>query len=157
MDRYSDADTLAEAIIQRVGPRIVLALPLGLGKANHVANALYDRVSADPALNLTILTALTLEKPRPRNALEARFLEPVSERLFGSYPALRYARERRRLPDNIRVEEFFFLAGSQLGAADAQQDHICANYTHAPEYLLARGVNVVAQLVAEETGDRQPL
>lgn len=153
MQCYTDPVTLAEAIIRRVGPQIVLALPLGLGKANHIANALYDRVSADPALSLTILTALTLEKPRPRNELEGRFLEPVSERLFGDYPALRYAQERRQLPDNIRVEEFFFLAGSQLGAAGVQQDHICANYTHAPEYLLARGVNVVAQLVAEEAGD----
>ena len=35
------ADRLADAIIARVGKTIVLAMPLGLGKANHVANASY--------------------------------------------------------------------------------------------------------------------
>lgn len=145
----SSAD-IANQIIGRVGPDIVLALPLGLGKANHIANALYDRVAADSSLSLTILTALTLEKPAYDSSLQRRFLEPVVERLFGDYPALHYAEARRRggLPANIRVEEFFFLAGTRLGDADAQQQHICANYTHVPEYLLARGINVIAQLVA---------
>ncbi|GAB3317291.1 acetyl-CoA hydrolase/transferase C-terminal domain-containing protein [Haliea atlantica] len=154
----AESEAIAEQVVQRVGPHIVLALPLGLGKANHIANALYDRVAADPALSLTILTALTLEKPAYQNNLERRFLQPVVERLFGDYPALRYAEARRqgRLPDNIRVEEFFFLAGSRLGDADAQQNHICANYTHVPEYLLDRGINVIAQLVAAPPTDSAP-
>lgn len=154
----ADSEAIADRVIRQVGPHIVLALPLGLGKANHLANALYDRVAADPALSLTILTALTLEKPAYQNTLERRFLQPVVERLFGDYPALRYAEARRqgRLPDNIRVEEFFFLAGSRLGDADAQQNHICANYTHVPEYLLDRGINVIAQLVAAPPMDSAP-
>ncbi|MFA5496020.1 MAG: acetyl-CoA hydrolase/transferase C-terminal domain-containing protein [Porticoccaceae bacterium] len=152
---YQDADALADAIIRQVGPTIVLALPLGLGKANHIANALYRRAAADKKLSLTILTALTLETPVFRNDLQRRFLAPVLERLYGDYPALHYAEARRRdaLPDNIRVEEFFFLAGSLLGVASAQWNHICANYTHALSYLLARGVNVVAQLVAKTIDD----
>ena len=149
---YSDPAALADAIIRQVGPHIVLALPLGLGKANHIANALYDRAAADKHISLTILTALTLEKPAFKPSLHQRFLAPVLERLYGNYPALHYAEARKRntLPANIRVEEFFFLAGSQLGVASSQQHHICANYTHALGYLLERGVNVVAQLVAQE-------
>ncbi|MFA5630095.1 MAG: acetyl-CoA hydrolase/transferase C-terminal domain-containing protein [Porticoccaceae bacterium] len=153
---FTRADALADAIIEQVGPHIVLALPLGLGKANHVANALYERVAADTSLSLRILTALTLEKPVPRNELHKRFMAPVTDRLFGGYPELQYALARRRgtLPANIRVEEFFFLAGSQLGNDSAQQDHICANYTHAPDYLLARGINVLGQLLAERPAER---
>ena len=153
---FTRADAIADAIIERVGPHIVLALPLGLGKANHVANALYQRVAADSSLSLRILTALTLEKPAPRNDLQKRFMAPVIDRLFGGYPELQYALARRSgaLPANIRVEEFFFLAGSQLGNDRAQQDHICANYTHAPAYLLERGINVLGQLLAARRAGR---
>src|SRR5437868_11074185 len=85
---HKSADSVADAIIREVGPNIVLGLPLGLGKANHIANALFDRASADRSIKLTIFTALTLEKPRPKNELEARFINPVIERLFGGYPEL---------------------------------------------------------------------
>ena len=37
---FDNADVLAETIVREVGTNIVLALPLGLGKAIHVANAL---------------------------------------------------------------------------------------------------------------------
>ncbi|HEY0301111.1 MAG TPA: acetyl-CoA hydrolase/transferase C-terminal domain-containing protein, partial [Rhizomicrobium sp.] len=79
---------------------------------------------------------------------------PVTERLLGGYPPLAYAVALRKgaLPPNIRVDEFFFLAGRWLGNPAAQRGYISANYTHAAGYLLARGVNVVAQLVAARGG-----
>lgn len=149
---FSDPDNLADAIIAEVGRNIVLGLPLGLGKANHVANALFRRAVKDPSLNLRIFTALTLEKPSYNSDLERRFLEPVIERLFGAYPALDYATATRRgtLPANVQVDEFFFLAGRWLSNVTAQRSYISANYTHACEYLLARGVNVIAQLVSKK-------
>ncbi len=73
-DRFDDPDRVADAIIARVGKNLVLALPLGLGKANHVANALFARASADPSIRLHIFTALTLEAPRSRPGLERRFV-----------------------------------------------------------------------------------
>ena len=57
---FDDAARLADAIVERVGKTIVLALPLGLGKANHIANALYARAVADRSIKLTIFTGLTL-------------------------------------------------------------------------------------------------
>ena len=152
---FSDPEAIAEDIIRDVGTDLTVALPLGLGKANHIANALYARAAADRAINLTFLSALTLEKPRPANLLERRFVAPVIDRLFGGYPDLAYAEalHANALPPNIRVIEFFFLAGRWLHVPFAQQHYISANYTHASSYLLARGLNVLAQLVAKRVVD----
>ncbi|MGY3561242.1 hypothetical protein ACVWXP_004511 [Bradyrhizobium sp. USDA 4463] len=155
---FSDPDALAEEIIRDVGTDLVVGLPLGLGKANHVVNALYARACADSDIKLTLLSALTLEKPRPKALIEQRFIMPVIDRLFGSYPDLAYADALRenRLPPNINVVEFFFLAGRWLHVPIAQQNYISANYTHAAGYLLARGMNVVTQLVAKRIIDGVP-
>lgn len=153
--RFTDPDALADAIVERVGRRIVLGLPLGLGKANHVVNALVARALRDPSIHLHVFTALTLEPPRPKSDLEKRFLGPIIERTLGGYPALAYAELQRRdaLPSNIEVDEFFFQAGTRLNTPSAQRSYISANYTHAAGYLRERGVNVVGQLVARR-GDR---
>lgn len=148
---FSDPDAIAEDIIRDVGTHLVVGLPLGLGKANRIVNALYARAAADRGINLTFFSALTLEKPRPSNLLERRFIAPVIGRLFGGYPDLAYADALHAgaLPPNIQVIEFFFLAGKWLHVPFAQQHYISANYTHASSYLLARGLNVVPQLVAK--------
>src|SRR6202035_2264460 len=147
---FDSADRLADAIIARVGKKIVLALPLGLGKANHVANALFARAAADSSIRLRIFTALTLEKPDPSSELERRFIGPIAQRCFGGYPDLAYAVALRQgLPQNVEVDEFFFQAGSRLNIPAAQQSYISANYTHALGAVLQRGVNVVGQLVAK--------
>ena len=150
--RFQSADRLADAIVGRVGKSIVLALPLGLGKANRIANALFAKAVADSSISLHIFTALTLEKPRAKQDLERRFVAPLSERLFKNYPELSYAAAIRsgKLPANIKVNEFFFLAGRWLGVPLAQQHYISANYTHALQYLLDIGVNVIGQLVTPE-------
>jgi acyl-CoA hydrolase len=147
---FDDEDRLADAIIERVGKTIVLALPLGLGKANHVVNALYARAVADRSIRLTIFTGLTLEAPTAKNELERRFLDPLVGRVFAGYPALDYAKaiHAGTVPPNVQIDEFFFQAGQWLGSPYAQQHYISANYTHALRYVLDRGVNVVAQLVA---------
>jgi hypothetical protein len=152
---FDDPDRLTEAIVGRIGKDIVLALPFGLGKANHVANSVFNRAAGDPSMALRIFTALTLGKPRPKRELERRFLEPISARLFDGYPALAYdeALLQNRLPPNIEVDEFFFLAGSRLNVAASQRNYISANYTHALRYVLDRKVNVVGQLVAKRVRD----
>jgi Acetyl-CoA hydrolase/transferase C-terminal domain len=148
---FSSPEAIVEDIIADVGTDLVVGLPLGLGKANHVVNALYARAVADRSIRLTFFSALTLEKPKPSSLLERRFIAPVIERLFGGYPDLAYAAALRagELPPNVQVIEFFFLAGRWLHVPFAQQHYISANYTHASSYLLARGLNVVAQLVAK--------
>src|SRR6202142_4445575 len=152
---FPDPEAIAEDIIRDVGTDLVVGLPLGLGKANHIVNALYARAAADRTISVTFFSALTLEKPKPSGLLERRFIAPVIDRLFGGYPDLAYVEPLRAnaLPPNIRVIEFFFLAGAWLHVPFAQQHYISANYTHASSYLLARGLNVVPQLVAKRVVD----
>jgi Acetyl-CoA hydrolase/transferase C-terminal domain len=152
---FSDPEAIAEDIIRDVGPNLVVGLPLGLGKANHIINALYARAASDRSIKLTFFSALTLEKPRPSSLLERRFITPVIDRLFGRYPDLAYAAPLHagRLPPNIEVIEFFFLAGKWLYAPYPQQHYISANYTHAASYILARGLDVITQLVAKRVVD----
>jgi hypothetical protein len=44
---FSDPEAIAEDIIRDVGTKLVVGLPLGLGKANHIVNALYQRAVVD--------------------------------------------------------------------------------------------------------------
>lgn len=154
--QFEDADALAHRIVARTGGDIRLALPLGLGKANTIANALTRIARDDPAVRLRILTALTLQVPKAGADLERRFLEPASERLFGAYPELLYARmmEDGTLPANIEVHEFFVQAGRWIGKPYVQQNFISANYTHALDYVLGFHPNVVAQLMPRDAGGR---
>jgi acyl-CoA hydrolase len=153
-----DVEACVDAVLARVGKHVRLAAPLGIGKPNHLLNALYRRAQADRSMELEIMTALTLQRPTPRSDLERRFLGPLLDRIYGDYPDLDYERDRvaGRLPPNVRVLEFYLQAGKLLGNADAQQDYISSNYTHVARDLIARGVNVVAQQVCRGVWDGEP-
>ena len=53
--RFADADACVEATLSRVGRRIVLGLPVGIGKPNPVVNAFVRRAAGDPTISLTIV------------------------------------------------------------------------------------------------------
>lgn len=148
--RLNDIEACVDAVIGRVGKTITLGLPLGLGKPVRFVNALYQRAKDDPDIQLHIVTALSLLAPKGSSSLEKRFLKPFAERLYGGIPELAYARDAaaNRLPDNVKVSEFFFKAGTHLRNPTQQQHYVCSNYTHAVRDLMAQGVNVVAQMVA---------
>lgn len=144
------ADSIAAAIIDRTGGDIRLALPLGLGKPVTLVNALTRAVADRPDTRLSILTALTLERPDMSQDMARRFLEPAADRLFGRYPALDYATMMRdgTLPPNIELSEFFLLAGRWIGIPAMQRRYIPSNYTHAYDVLAAWKPNVLMQLLA---------
>ncbi len=111
---FDDVGEIVEEALRRVGKRVVLALPLGIGKPNLIANEFFRRARADATLDLTIFTALSLRKPTGSSALEKAFIEPLAARVFGNYPGPRLpaaARPARRVPPNVRVIEFFFEPG----------------------------------------------
>src|SRR3954468_2905447 len=128
---FDDVGEIVEEALRRVGKRVVLALPLGIGKPNLIANEFLRRATADRGLDLTIFTALSLRKPVGGSDLERRFIGPLAARVFGNYPELEYLEAMRRgtMPPNVRVIEFFFEPGSLLGSAHAQVHYLSANYT----------------------------
>ena len=150
--KLANVEECVDSIIERVGNRIVLGLPLGLGKPCQIANALYQRAKADSNIHLTILSALHLERPVPSNDLEKRFLGPILDRIFGDYPGFEYlpAVRSNALPPNVQVAEFFLAPGKFLYNSLEQQHYISSNYTHAARDLVSLGVNVLAQLVCEK-------
>jgi len=155
MESFVEAMRCVEKTIEVVGKKIVLGLPLGLGKPNQLVNAFFEKAKQDPSIQLRIITALSLEKPRPKNEMEAKFLVPFVERIFGDYEELAYTKAIRSgtLPDNIQVSEFYFKAGAMKNVASAQRNYISSNYTFVARDLMVNGVNVLAQMVAKKQID----
>ena len=153
-------DSCVERILAHARGDLRLGAPLGLGKPNVLLNAIYARVQQDPALKLTLYTALSLARPRPKTDLERRFLDPFLERQFGhDYPDLAYvtALHAGTLPANVRVHEFYLQSGAMLGVPEIQRNYICLNYTHVARDMHAAGLNVFVQIVAmrDEGGRRR--
>jgi acyl-CoA hydrolase len=148
-----DAVKCAEAIVDRVGPKLRLAIPIGIGKPVLLLNALYGLVEADRRLSLTIFTGLTLTRPRYRTDLERRFAAPLLDRLFATYPEPAYVAALRAgaLPPNIALNEFFLQAGAWLTNGPVQQSYTSLNYSQVAGHLARMQTNVFAQLVAPGT------
>ena len=150
---FDDVAECVENTLSRVGSRIVLALPLGVGKPNPLANEFYRRARRDSALSLTIFTALSLRAPEWKGELERRFLEPLVTRLFGACVPLDYVTDLHGggLPKNVSIVEFFLDPGALLNVEHSQRHYVSSNYTHVARDVAAHGVNVVAQLIAKRS------
>lgn len=158
--RVSSIEASIDALIEKVGRKLVLAMPLGIGKPNVWINALYRRAKSDPSIELRIITALSLDRPKGRSLAERRFLDPFVQRVFGDYPDMEYALDarRRRLPPNVTLSEFFLKTGADVGNSAVQCNYIYSNYTHAVRDAFTHGVNVFAQAMAiDETEDGEML
>ena len=143
-------EAAVDHLLDTIAGDIVLGIPLGVGKPNPFVNALYQRIEANPARRLKIITALSLEKPVGKSELERHFLEPLVARVFTDYPDLAYVKALRAgtLPPNIEVHEFFMKTADYLHNEVAQQNYISTNYTFVVRDMLVQGVNVLAQAVA---------
>ncbi len=154
----NDVEACVDQILDKVGRKIVFGMPLALGKPNHLANALYQRAKNDPSIDLTIITALSLEKPAASSTLEARLLDPIVKRIWDGFVEFEYVKDLRKnnLPPNVKISEFFTKAGGYLNSPYAQQNYISSNYTHAIRDLIDNGLNVIGNLVAPNpNGDKR--
>ena len=156
MPQSCSIDQAVAHVIAQLPTHIHMGVPLGLGKPNRFVNALYERIKQMPERQLTIYTALSLGRPAAADGLQGRFLQPFLERVFDDYLELDFLADlhRDRLPENIRVQQFFMQPGSLLNSTEAQQDYISSNYSHAARDINAAGLNLVAQLVARD--DQRP-
>ncbi len=157
--RFPGVEACVEQTLATLGRRIVLCTPIGAGKPVALVNEFYRRAAADPRLELSILTGLTLARPRPSGELERRLVGPITAKVFGTAPEPAWVAPLRdgTLPANVRVQEFFMEPGAWLGSPLAQQSYASINYTHVARSVLAAGANVVAQQVAARPGGRLSL
>lgn len=155
VQKLPNVEKAVDQIIEKLGPKIVVGTPLAAGKPNHLINALYQRAKKNKKIDLTICTALTLERPKPTSDLERRFLGPFEQRVFGDYPDLQYEMDRvkKKLPKNIQVIEFYLPPGKFLHNQGVQRHYLSSNYTHVCRDMLDRGVNLLLQMVATK-GDQ---
>ncbi len=147
---FEDIEECIDEIIRRVGKKLIVAAPFGIGKPNHLLNALYRRIKKDRSLHLKLITALHLNKPRWKNELEKRLLEPMVKRLWPDYPDLIYVDELSNPPENFELIQFFFKPGARLNCPHSQQNFLCSNYTHAVRDGVIQGVNVLVQQVCKK-------
>ncbi|HEU5468604.1 MAG TPA: acetyl-CoA hydrolase/transferase C-terminal domain-containing protein [Steroidobacteraceae bacterium] len=156
---FDGVEDCVEAALSKVGRRVVLCSPIGAGKPVALVNAFYRRAAADTRIELSILTGLTLARPRPAGELERRLVGPITEKVFGDAPEPEWVAPLRasRLPPNVRVQEFFMEPGAWLGVPLAQQAYASINYTEVAQSVLAEGANVIAQQIALRPGGRASL
>jgi len=152
---FDDVAECVENTLTRIGSHIVLALPLGVGKPNPLANEFYRRARRDPNLTLKIFTALSLRAPQWHGELERRFLEPLAARLFGACVPLDYVTDLHGegVPGNVQIVEFFLDPGALLKVEHSQRHYVSSNYTHVARDVAAQGQTVIAQLVAKRSLD----
>jgi hypothetical protein len=148
--QHDNYETAAKKIIEHVGKKVVIGAPLGIGKTIGLLNAFYRLAEADPTINLTIVTALTLARPDYSSDLEKRFVAPLLDRILTNYvdPLYEKARVAQQLPKNIRVIEFFLTTAKYLHNDYVQQNYINSTYTLVVRDALDLGVNVIAQQAA---------
>ncbi len=152
---HDDVAACVDEVIRTVGKKIVFGMPLALGKPAIFVNELYKRAKENPEIDLTILTALALEKPEGASELEKRLLGPLVDRIFGGCPDFDYMKDFRAgtMPKNVQLYEFFNKAGGYMGSPEAQQNHLNSNYTHVIRDGVDFGINVYGQMLAYQTGN----
>lgn len=142
---------LAQSLFDALDGHIVMGIPIGIGKATQLINAIYAIAKQQPEYSLEIQTALSLGKPVLKSDLEKRLLTPFLEREFDGVPELDYVLDGRKdaIPKNIRIVEFYFKPGEMLHHPKAQQNALSANYTHVARDIVTRGVNLVTQMISK--------
>lgn len=145
---YSNAGDCADEIIARLNKKICVGIGCGVGKPVNFINALYLRAKSDPEIDLTIISALTLEKPKPQNELQRRLMEPMMSRIFEDGPDFEHVLDLRKnaIPDNVKLYEWMLPPGGYVMHDTGQKLHVASNFSDAPRDILSKDINIICQL-----------
>ena len=149
---YQDIEKCVDEIIEKVGKKIVMAIPLALAKPNRLVNAIYNRIKNDDTLYLKLFSGVSLEKPEGKSELEKRFLEPFVERVWEDFEEFEYIKDLRRntIPKNFKYVEFYNKTAAFLHCPYVQMNYMGSNYTHAVRDAFINECNVLAQLISKK-------
>ena len=151
---HDDLAELVDRVISNVGRDVVVASPIGVGKAQLFLNELYGRAKQwgdtpdkKGIRTLRIMTGLTLEPPRPESLLQERLFQALG--LLEDYPYVPYYEDKRAgtMPSNVMVEELYFPPGTWLSDPEMLRWHVQANYTDVVRTIIDAGANVAACIV----------
>ena len=150
----TDPARCAEAIVDRVGREIVLAVPIGIGKPNRwsTRSTGSPRPTGAFAQNLHghVAGAAALSH-QPRAALRrAPARSGCSRAIRNCYTCRRCASAGCR--PTLKCSEFFLQAGAWLANPNVQQHYTSLNYSHVAGHLSGLGPTRSAQLVAPQPG-----
>ena len=142
---YAKVEACVDEVLTRLDKKVILGIPIALGKSHHFCNIIYRKAKEDPSIDLTFATALSLEKPGWSSDLERRIIEPLADRIWKGIPDFDYMTDLRadRLPANVKLLEFYFKAGSVNKVTLAQQNHCASNYTHIARDMMELADNLV--------------
>ncbi len=153
---YNDVKKSVDDFLEYMGNQdISFAMPLALGKPSLFINELYNRAKKDHTIKLNIMTALSLERPKPKSDMERRFLEPLLDRVFAGAPVYDYMTDysSKNLPKNVQIFEFYAKAGGVMNIPEAQRNHLHSNYAHVVRDAISFGANVLGQLLSSREID----
>ncbi len=142
---YTDVAAVVDYIIEKFDKKITFCMPIALGKSYQISNEMYRRAKNDPSIDLTFVTALSLEKPTWSNDLERRMMQPLRDRVWKGIPDFDYMLDLRKgaLAPNVKMKEFYYKAGSVKSDPMAQQNHYSSNYTHVGRDMMDEDCNIL--------------
>lgn len=154
-------DTVQEAAahaVRRLGKRVFAMSPIGVGSGNEYLNALAG-LSRDGAIELSVLAALTFEKPLQPTADSSDPLTAIHRRLNEHYTGFSYleecvaaAREDRPAPRHCTYHSYYYLPGLGRRVPGIQNDFLGVNFRDVNEAAMGRGLNMIV-MKASRRGD----
>jgi len=147
---FSNIEKELDQIISRLDKKICVGIGCGVGKPVNFINALYKRAREDSEIDLTIISALTLEKPKGQNDLQKRLLEPMMARIFEDGPDFEHVLDLRKnsLPDNVKLYEWMLPPGGFVMHNTGQRIHVAGNFSDAPRDIINKNINLLCHLGA---------
>lgn len=147
---HSNIEECLDEIIGRLNKKICVGIGCGVGKPVNFINALYLRAKEDPEIDLTIISALTLEKPKGTNELQKRLLEPMISRIFEDGPDFEHVLDLRKnsIPDNVKLYEWMLPPGGYIMHDKGQKVHVASNFSDAPRDIINKDINLLCHLAA---------